>query len=107
MLDVVDALDKGQPLFQCREIRANCILYGDTPPKSATRGVCSIHAVMLEAEQKMRATLSGHSLAGIAAEVNAKVPAKILDGGKTWFRDRSAGRRRVVKGRNTQTESQS
>jgi len=107
VLDVVDALDKGQPLFQCREIRANCVLYADDPPSWADRGVCSVHAVMLEAERRMRAALGEHTLAGIAAEVNGKVPARFITSGKDWFRDRGAGRRRAGTSKTPQSEIRS
>lgn len=94
VLDVVDALEGDKALFRCRDIRENCILYGDAPPKWETRGVCSIHAVMIEAEQRMRAALGERSLADLAEEVRGKLPTRILDDRTAWFRDRHAARRR-------------
>jgi Rrf2 family protein len=92
VLDVADALEGGKPMFQCREIRRNCVLYGDNPPKSATSGTCAIHAVMLEGEREMRRVLAARSLADIAATVNAKVPQRFVDDARDWFGARSAGR---------------
>jgi len=91
--DVVRALEGDKPLFQCREIRANCILYGDDPPASATRGVCSIHAVMLEAQERMFDALRGHTLATIAGDVDNKTTAKYAALKQQWFDNRDAERR--------------
>jgi len=97
VLQVVDALEGAKPLFQCREIRGNCILFADTPPKWATRGLCSIHTVMREGEAKMREALASHTLADIAGSVSCKVPAAFLDEAKSWFQERNAGRGRPPK----------
>ena len=91
--DVVRALEGDKPLFQCKEIRANCILYGDDPPASATKGVCSIHAVMLEAQERMFEALRGHTVASIARDVNGKTTAKYAALKKQWFEDRDTERR--------------
>ena len=93
VFDVVRAVDGDKPLFQCREIRANCVLYGDDPPASATRGVCGIHAVMLDAQQRMFDALKERTLASLAAEVDEKVPAKFVSEKKKWFEDRDELRR--------------
>ncbi len=93
VLDVVDALEEDKPLFQCREIRANCILYGNKPPARATQGVCSIHAVMNEADRGMRAILDSHTLASLAGTAAKKIPAKFSQETKDWFDDRQSLRR--------------
>lgn len=74
-LDVVDAIEGRKPLFDCQEVRGRCALFGAQPPRWATAGVCSIHAVMLRAERAMRDTLAGQSLADLAGAVNRKAPA--------------------------------
>ncbi len=94
VLDVVDAVEDDKPLFRCRDIRENCVLYGDSPPRSEIRGVCGIHAVMIEAERRMREALGERSLADLADEVRAKLPAKIISDRTEWFHARHAGRRR-------------
>ena len=53
VLDIVEAIDGQKPLFECRNIRSQCALFEGDTPDWATRGVCSIHAVMLEAEPKL------------------------------------------------------
>lgn len=93
ILDVVDALEGDKPLFQCRDIRKNCVLYGDAPPKWATQGVCAIHKIMLDAEQKMRGELDRCTLADLAGNVSGKLPADHLEETRQWFQDRRAQRR--------------
>ena len=102
MYDVVRAVDGDKPLFQCREIRANCILYGDDPPASATRGVCGIHAVMLEAQERMFAALKERTLASLAAEVDDKIPARFVSQKQKWFEDRDEARRTPARLRSQQ-----
>ena len=91
--DVVQALEGDKPLFRCREIRRNCVLYNDDPPDWATRGVCGIHAVMIEAERRMAEVLKGRTLADLAGEVGEKVPAKYDRMKRDWFASRRSGRR--------------
>lgn len=93
VFDVVRAVDGDKPLFQCKEIRANCVLYGDDPPASATRGLCSIHALMLEAQERMYDTLRGQTLAGLAGEVEDKTTGKYTRLKQQWFEDRDTERR--------------
>jgi Rrf2 family protein len=94
VLDVTDALEENKSLFDCKNIRTRCVLYGDNPPPAETRGICSIHAVMIEAEQRMRSSLAGTSLADLAGEVRNKLPAKTSADKAQWFTDRQAGRRK-------------
>ncbi len=94
VLDVTDALEEDKSLFVCKNIRARCVLYGDNPPHAETRGMCSIHAVMIEAERRMRDSLAGTSLADLAGEVRDKLPAKTSADKAQWFTDRQAGRRK-------------
>ena len=89
VLDVVKAIDGEKQLFDCREIRERCVIFGDNPPLRATRGVCSIHAIMLEAEARMRAVLAAHTLAEIAATVASKLPARFGDQVTDWLANRS------------------
>jgi Rrf2 family protein len=94
VLDVSDAIEGTKPLFRCREVRANCILYDGRPPAHATKGMCAIHAAMREAETKMRESLARTTLADLAGHVAKVVPdtTKLL--GAEWFRERRAQRRR-------------
>src|ERR1700677_1561659 len=60
VLDVIVAIDGTKALFKCREIRDRCAVFGGHPPAWSTRGACSIHAIMLEAEARMREVLAAH-----------------------------------------------
>ena len=89
VLDVIEAIDGEKALFDCREIRERCVLFSDNPPVRVISGVCSIHAIMLEAEKRMRAVLAAHTVAEIAAAVAAKVPARFNDEVVNWLAKRS------------------
>lgn len=94
-LEVADAVQGQEPLFECRNIRARCALWADgEAPRTATGGVCSIHAVMLAAEAAMRDELAAHTLADIAGRVSAKVSPAAAVRIPGWFADRYSGRRR-------------
>ncbi|HEY1999789.1 Rrf2 family transcriptional regulator [Paraburkholderia sp.] len=94
VLDVVTAIDGDKPLFDCREIRGRCAVFGDSPPGWATSGVCSIHAVMLQAEKRMRESLAEQSLADLSVRVNAKAPRAHGPHIVKWFEAKATGRRR-------------
>ncbi len=97
VLEVVDALEGQKPLFQCREIRGSCVLFEGDPPPWATRGLCGIHTLMLQAEQRMRDSLASVTLAQLAGKVARKLPTEHLVEAKNWFRLRGESRRRTPK----------
>jgi len=90
--DVVQALEGRKPLFDCKGIRANCVLFDGTAPAWATRGLCEIHQVMLQAEARMADALRQHTLASLARAVAGKTPAAIRAQGAAWFGRRLAAR---------------
>lgn len=92
VLDVVEAIDGAKPLFDCREIRTRCAVFDGNAPAWATRGPCSIHAVMLDAEQKMREALAAQTLADLAGRTAAKAPRHFGGHVATWMKNRSAER---------------
>lgn len=91
--DVVLAIDGDKALFDCREIRHRCAVFGDSPPQWATEGVCSVHAVMLEAEKRMRDALRGHTLADLANRTAAKMPRETATEVVQWFGQRRESRK--------------
>ncbi|MEX3985336.1 Rrf2 family transcriptional regulator [Paraburkholderia sp. EG287A] len=91
--DVVIAIDGEKALFDCREIRTRCAVFGDEVPAWATRGVCSIHAVMQTAEKAMRAELKRHTLADLAQRTEDKAPAAYGTQVVQWLSDRATNRR--------------
>jgi Rrf2 family protein len=93
VLDVVNAIDGDKPLFDCREIRTRCAVFDDSAPAWATRGVCSIHAVMQTAEKTMRDELEKHTLADLVHRTVTKAPTSYGHRVVTWLNERAAGRR--------------
>lgn len=93
-LDVIEAIDGRKPLFECKEIRGQCALFGDRTPAWAQDGVCSIHAVMIEAEKRAREVMAGHTLADIAARAASKAPTEHPGHIQGWLAARTPQRRR-------------
>ncbi len=91
--DVVVAIDGDKPMFDCRDIRDRCAVFDNDAPAWATRGVCSIHAVMQVAEKAMRAELKQHTLADLAQRANDKAPASFGGQVVTWLTARAPDRR--------------
>nr|WP_068432843.1 Rrf2 family transcriptional regulator [Magnetospirillum sp. XM-1]CUW39026.1 Putative BadM/Rrf2 family transcriptional regulator\ len=91
--DVILAIDGDKSLFECREIRDRCAVFDAEKPAWASKGLCSIHSIMLMAEKRMRDELAAHSLAGLAAQVAAKAPADFGHQIAAWLDERSANRR--------------
>jgi Rrf2 family protein len=92
-LDVVAAIDGEKPMFECREIRERCAVFGAEAPKWATTGRCSIHTVMAAAEMRMRDELACHSLASLAGQVASKAPPGFSAEIANWLDSRKVGRR--------------
>ncbi|AVJ29249.1 RrF2 family transcriptional regulator [Achromobacter spanius] len=93
VLDVVDAVEGEKSLFDCQEVRGRCALFEDNPPKWANRGVCGIHAVMLNAQKVLRDELAKSNLATLSAGVFGKGMTKdFLSEVKIWFSDRHTAR---------------
>jgi Rrf2 family protein len=90
VLDVVLALEGDKPLFQCKDIRRQCAVFGQSPPRWATKGLCSIHAIMVEAEEAMKQTLATHTLADLAQRFADKAPQTFFLDADAWFRTRRA-----------------
>lgn len=93
VLDVVEAIDGRKSMFDCKGIRGQCALFGDAPPDWAIAGVCSVHAVMLEAEKKTREVLASQSLRDLAGRVQSKVPSEHSESVREWMAMRLADRR--------------
>jgi Rrf2 family protein len=102
ILQIVDAVEGRKPLFKCKKIRANCILFDGSPPASATRGLCSIHGLRRNAESAMREELNKTTLAELAGQVAQKLPANAASASGDWFVERQSTRlaSRTPRGRN-------
>jgi Rrf2 family protein len=93
VLDIIVAIDGEKPLFECREIRRRCAVFDGKPAAWATRGVCSIHAIMLEAEARMREVLAARTLADVAASVASKASPDFGQQVAKWLANRVPARR--------------
>jgi len=91
--DVTSALEPNKPLFRCREIRRNFILFKKKPPRWATCGLCPIHAAMKAAEEQMRQSLQAITIADIATQVGETVPQEFNDQTNAWLAKRRSARR--------------
>ncbi|HZU63632.1 MAG TPA: Rrf2 family transcriptional regulator [Novosphingobium sp.] len=100
VLDVVRAIDGDKPLFECREIRQRCVLYGDQAPDWATRGPCAIHAVMIAAQARLDEALAACTLADLAGQLRAKAPPAFGAAAGGWLDARAARRTRKRKEKN-------
>jgi Rrf2 family protein len=100
-LEIVDAIEGEKPLFDCREIRGRCAVFGARPPAWATNGVCAIHAVMLRAGKAMRQELARQSLGDVARAVDRKAPVQFSSDVQAWFarRETTRSRKRSVRDR--------
>ncbi|MES2033266.1 MAG: Rrf2 family transcriptional regulator [Pseudomonadota bacterium] len=92
VLDIIEAVDGGKRVFDCKEIRQNCILFGGETPPWISHGVCAIHAVMLRAEKSMRKEMAATTLLDLASTVGAKAPASFGADGGRWLDARMAER---------------
>lgn len=93
VLQVVEAIDGPKPLFDCREIRSRCVVYDANTAKQASKGVCSIHAIMLDAEKRMKEVLQSQTLADIAARTAPKLPRTFHTDVVSWIDQRAGARR--------------
>lgn len=92
MLDMVTAIEGGRRLFDCKEVRTRCVLFGGQAPGWASGGVCGVHAVMLRAESAMRAELARTSLKDLSQGVSRKAPADYVPSIEQWLSQRATGR---------------
>ncbi|MRV75163.1 Rrf2 family transcriptional regulator [Duganella sp. FT92W] len=93
VLDVVDAIDGGKALFDCREVRQRCAVFEGNEPDWTGVPPCTIHAVMLSAEQRMREELASHTLADLAHRVATVTPPAYNQAVVRWLDGRAEGKR--------------
>ena len=86
VLDVVQAVDGEEGAFRCTEIRRQGPLAAS---RTATRTPCQIASVMGRAEAAWRAELAAETIAGLAGQVEAKVPQTPVRI-RRWLAERTA-----------------
>lgn len=87
--DVIEAIEGSTPIFQCTEVRQNCVLLqGETEmPDYVKCAPCTINVVMLEAEQQMRRYLKDKSIAWLHQTLKEKVPEDRQEATFRWFQN--------------------
>jgi len=90
--ELLKAVDPGRSLFACAEIRRNCALFADSPPRWAVTGPCRIHAFMEEAERKLHDFLASKTLSDLVCEYTCKAPKVFAAETEGWFQGRRMGR---------------
>ena len=85
-LDVVEAIEGTDPLFQCAEIRQNEILLDkNNLPDTYTKCPCLIKVVMIDAEEQMKQYLRQKTLKWLREQVNDKMPEEHAKETIEWF----------------------
>jgi len=92
VMDILEAVDPKRSLFNCAEIRRNCILFGGKPPAWSIAGMCLIHRFMREAEHELRELLGSKTLADLKRDFGRKAPSDFVEESETWFERRKQKR---------------
>ncbi|HZG56120.1 Rrf2 family transcriptional regulator [Paenibacillus sp.] len=91
--DVVAAIEGTKPMFQCTEVRRKGVPNQRVHlPPELWKKPCAIHAVMLEAEQKMREFLQSKTLTWLDQRLSAAVPAEAMEASAQWLQEKLARR---------------
>ena len=93
VLEVADTVEGRKPVFRCKDIRTNCAVFGGQAPDWATRGVCAVHAAMIDGENAMRDRLAAITLQDIQDRASRMIPEDFGARGNDWFADRRRQRR--------------
>lgn len=84
--DVIEAIEGSSPIFQCTEVRQNCVLFqGEKIPDYIKCAPCTINVVMIEAEQQMIRYLKDKSLAWLNQTLKEKIPEERQQATSRWF----------------------
>lgn len=84
---VIAAIEGTKPLFQCTEIRQQCILMEENKVPDMVRCTpCTINTVMLEAEEKMREYLQTKTIAWLNETLKLKLKERHT-AGIQWFQE--------------------
>ncbi|HEY4107524.1 Rrf2 family transcriptional regulator [Puia sp.] len=84
-LDVVLAVEGELSFFECKGIRDKCVILDQANLPWKRGDVCTIHQVMIEAENKIRETLRGKNVKWLYDTINNKVSPKLQANILGWF----------------------
>ncbi|AJS58533.1 Rrf2 family transcriptional regulator [Paenibacillus sp. IHBB 10380] len=85
--DVIEAVEGVKPIFQCKNVLKNNLMYLDKECSSCTsaNSSCMINLTMLEAEEYMREFLRNRTLAWLNDELNHVLPEKLRTDSREYF----------------------
>jgi len=84
--DIVEAIEGVKPMFQCTQIRKRtAVVKTIDVPDAVWKAPCTVHAVMLEAEMKMRDFLRGRTLSWLSQRLLDNVPQETVEASIQWF----------------------
>jgi Rrf2 family protein len=83
--DVVEAVEGARPIFQCKNVKDQCLLYKDDQYAGCALSYCTINLTMIEAEERMRDYLRGKTLAWLNEELRRDLPEQIRAATKVYF----------------------
>ncbi|MED3729367.1 Rrf2 family transcriptional regulator [Priestia filamentosa] len=85
--DVIEAVEGPKPIFQCKNIVQNGLLYRDKECSSceSSNSTCTINLVMLEAEEHMREFLRNKTLKWLDKKLNVVLPEKQRTDTREYF----------------------
>ncbi|WP_272575201.1 RrF2 family transcriptional regulator [Providencia sp. PROV273] len=85
-LSIIDAIEGYKPLFECQEIRRRCAVFEENDlPQWAISGTCSVHKVILQAENAMRDVLANQTLADVAQRLCQIAPNSFYRDVNSWM----------------------
>ncbi|MGN4444842.1 RrF2 family transcriptional regulator [Bacillus cereus group sp. MYBK79-1] len=92
--DVIEAVEGPKPIFQCKNIVQNGLLYRDEAEAcnscEPSNSSCTINLVMLEAEEHMREFLRKKTLAWLDKELDIVLPEKIRVDTREYFNQKNS-----------------
>ncbi|BAN48400.1 Rrf2 family transcriptional regulator [Metapseudomonas resinovorans] len=94
VLDIVRAIDGDKQIFECRDVRQRCAVFeeGCPAPDWGSLGPCTIHAVMLQAQQRMEEALAQQTVLDIVRRVSRKTPPAYGEQVLRWMSDKRDGK---------------
>jgi Rrf2 family protein len=85
ILDVVTAIDGRKMIFDCREIRGRCAVFGGSAPGWALDGMCGVHSAMMTAQLRMEDALGQQTILDLARRTSRKAPNEFGQQVREWF----------------------
>lgn len=84
-LDIVLAVEGEISFFECRGVRAGCILVDPKQSPWAKGDYCTIHKVMMDAENKIKTELASKNLQWLHDAIKAESKSGIMEKSAIWF----------------------